>query len=122
MAQLCSKKDSIVIELYLDDTCTFAIFVYLIKSNLINMSKSKELFMSVRERDAHADGESVLKDTNAEELLLLHAEELLSLHYAFEGRQSTINLIHSVFEDFGEIFSPVGSDSTFKSSDEKGSL
>lgn len=78
------------------------------------MSKSKELFMSVRERDAHADGESVLKDTNAEELLLHH--------YELEGRQSTINLINSVFEDFGEIFSPVGSDSTFKSSDEKGSL
>jgi hypothetical protein len=78
------------------------------------MSKSKELFMSVRERDAHADGESVLKDTNAEELLLLH--------YALEGRQSATNLIHSVFEGLGKIFSPVGSDSTFKSSDEKGSI
>jgi len=78
------------------------------------MSKSKELFMSVRERDAHADGESVLKDTKAEELLLLY--------YALEGRQSTTNLIHSMFEDFGKIFSPVDSGSTFKSSDEKGNI
>jgi hypothetical protein len=78
------------------------------------MSKSKELFMSARERDAHADGGSVLEDTKA--------EELLSLHYAFEGRQSTINLIHSMFDDFGKIFSPGNSGSTFKSSDEKGSI
>lgn len=76
---------------------------------------SKQLFMSVREQEVHADGENgVFEDTNA--------ENLYALHNHFEGRQTATNLIHNMFEDFGRIFSPEASGLTTQINNEEGSI
>ena len=76
---------------------------------------SKQLFMSIREQEVHADAQNgVFEDTTN--------EDLCTLHHHFESQQTATNLIHNMFEDFGRIFSPEASGLTTQISNEERSI
>jgi hypothetical protein len=60
---------------------------------------SKQLFMSIREQEVHADAQNgVFEDTDNE---TLHA-----YYNATEGQSNAVNVLNELFTDFGNIFSP----------------